>query len=137
MKKDNLLPNLIRICIDSYQDGTARGYVYFTTRKEGLPFTDLAKMMLLVDEVLDTQGFPQSFQEKRTFFKHVENAKYVYKPKIVVTSKEFYQHIGKCNTYNILVNTRYHASWQGILLNQDNQEIKSFDDAFVILNELI
>lgn len=138
MKRNSLLPNLIRLCIDGYQDGSAYGKVYFTTRKEAITFQDLAQMVIAVDNILDVQGYPQSFQDKRTFFKEkTKDSTYTYKPEIIINHDEWYNHLGTCQTYNILIESRYHTSWQGTLYDKDNYIIKSFDNIFSILNELI
>lgn len=138
MTKNRLLPNLIRICIDGYHDGNAYGKVYFTTQHNYIKFYDLAQMVIAVDNVLDLQGFPQSFQKKRSFSKNAaSDTKYKYKPEVVVSAEQWNKQLGLCKTYIIMIETRYHTSWQGILYDQNYYIIKAFDNILSILHELI
>lgn len=135
--KKLLLPNLIRICVDSYTPDAVEGRVYNPTSEEPIAFWDWGKLMVDVDYMFDCIGYPQAFQNKRTFNKEKESYSYNYKPEAKVSEKWFFNQEGAFATYNVYILSRQFSSWQGDICDKENEMIGHFSDALELLDILL
>ena len=118
--KSRIYPaNSIRVCVDSDAAQDFRGKFYSKMNREPISFRDFGEMIVLADKLFDKRGYPQTFQEKRSFrSKAPEKGRYAA-PEICLEDEEILaQQGGRC-TFDILVQSRRRAGWQGVLLGED------------------
>lgn len=65
--KLNLSNASLRICVNEVVKGRISGMVFSQRLREPMPFSDIASLLLQVEELLDEQDFPRAFQRKRQF----------------------------------------------------------------------
>lgn len=127
--------NCLHICVDCCEEDLA-GRIYCKMSSKELPFQNTSELLLRADSLFDEKGFPQSFQEKRTFVGHpVWHSRYGT-PKAFLTDEEVVNQNGAYWTFDILVYSRRRASWQGALLNPGRPG-RSFESAKELLEILI
>lgn len=137
MNNTVLSPDMLRICIDENQDGILSGRVYNSTYQKEIPFEDLGNMIVDIDKLFDYNGFPQSYQNRRSFQDHHEKQGYHYKPDNVVEHEWFFNQTGKLATFTTIVLTRQHSSWQGELYDDQNQLLMRYNDVMEMLDKII
>ena len=126
--------NMFRLCIDGTQE--LQGQVYTPLRKDPIPFVGV-EVVLELDKLFDATGFPQSFQDKRSFDEDSNKGNaYQGKPQLVLSQKEIESHYGKKATFDCFVKTRANASWQGTLYNIKGEEIGEFNGDVELLSLL-
>lgn len=126
MKAVYYAPNMLRLCMDHKNGKKISGRVYGTFLKEPVAFEDFAEMILRVDEAFDLQGFPQSFQDKRSFRKTAGENHHNPNPPVLTDSACFEAEEGTAGTYVVLVATRQNATWQGSVLFPDGSPMAEF-----------
>lgn len=126
--------NCLHICVDRCS-GDLAGRIYCRMSKEGLPFGNTGELLLRADALFDEKGYPQSFQEKRSFEGHSTWQSRYGAPEPSLTDEEVLSQHGVYWTFDILVYSRRRASWQGALLNPGRPG-RSFESAKELL-ELI
>jgi len=131
-------PNAIRVCIDEKINNAPQGRIYGTMLSEPLTFTDSANFLLQVDGIFDRQGFPQSFQTKRSFQEQdIHQASFNLKPPRVSESNKIINVFGKLKTFDITVTTRQNASWQGKISTPDGEQNTPFASELELLKLML
>lgn len=133
MNKINFEPNLIRVCIDKQSSILTKGRAYSPTTTNEIVFHDWAKLLIEIDNLLDRNGYPQAFQNKRSFKEEKTSFSYHYKPKIEVDESWFLSQVGECMTYNILIRTRQFTGWQGDLFDENGWHLGHFSNDLQLL----
>lgn len=128
--------NRFRVCIDS-GEGDVRGRVYSPLCTEEIPFTGIGELLLKMDKLFDSMGYPQAFQDKRSF----ENSKktdnlYRGIPKALRDSESILEKSGEHCTYDIAVESRRYTSWQGMIYDTKGCEQGSFHGEMELLEKL-
>ncbi len=143
-KSSNPLPrNGLRLCIHKVENKEAYGEVHSLLFKEPLHFQSFAEMLLMVDGMFDQIGYPQAFEEKRTFTDALVHTRpYDGSPDIMQDVKKIESCFGKRNTIEIRVETRRKANWQGTvyaITNRENkkQHVAHFCSEMELLRELM
>lgn len=129
--------NGFRLCIDECQNNVHKGRVYMPLSKHSIPFNDLTNMVLLVDKVYDRNDYPKAYQHKRSFYTE-ELPK--HKPELKYPIDKLLQQQGEIASFDILVMTRQHTSWQGLIKKTSGEVIDHFDsdlDLIQIISNLI
>lgn len=99
----------IRLCVDSYDFGVAKGrYYHPQIEKGGRAFESLAQFLVGAETLFDSMNFPQSYTAKRSFTP-------IRKIEAGGSSGEE-ELRGACATFEIRVLFRQHASWQGSVI---------------------
>ena len=80
-----------------------------------------------MDAVFDQVGYPQAFQEKRSFTGGTKAASYQGSPKRLQPQEAVTHERGQLWTVDVVVISRRDASWQGIVYDLDRQELGQFD----------
>lgn len=113
-EKTNCFPlNGIRICIDN-KDSNMEGRAYSPLWKACITFCGLEELLLKADKVFDEKGYPQAFQEKRSFLgKKCRPAAFRGLPSPETDEKTILSQQGMLETYDIVVESRRNTSWQG------------------------
>ena len=110
----------LRVCVDGVDGDKLWGRVFSMRLSAPIPFGDLGDFVMKMDQVMDEQNFPQSFQRKREFkagkkkrglgqvFKALEGEPLT--ADVVNAAK------GQLATFTVRVLTRQNASWQGHII---------------------
>lgn len=131
-------PNLLRICVDQTEAYSASGRVYCKLAEGELKFQSCEDLILGADELFDRVGFPQAFQQRRTFRKKKDEIQsYTAKPITFYTDEEIIAKRGKVKTIEVIVETRRSTSWQGIIRDSEGRYIADFEDALQIFSFML
>ena len=129
--------NAFRICIDHGKKDIL-GTAFSTLSNQAIPFYGLGELLVKMDAIFDKQGYPQSFQDKRSFEKEkkVQNRynglpRYRMKPETIREKK------GEEGTIDVMVTTRKNTSWQGYLLDLEGNTIQSFSGELSLMDGII
>lgn len=136
-REQNFLANMFRVCIDSYQEDIS-GRAYSPLCEEDISFVGIGELLLKMDRLFDYMGYPQAFQNKRSFEEAPEymNA-YRGIPQNVRGIDSILQQKGRHATYDISVESRRNTSWQGIIYNMDGTEQGEFSGEVELLAKLM
>ena len=122
-KRDRNYPvNMFRICIDN-DEGDVSGRAYSPVSKGEMVFEGIGELLLEVDKLFDNIGYPQAFQNRRSF-QEVYNPGNAYRgiPECVHDIDSILAQRGESYTYDIVVETRRNASWQGYVFDVHGTE---------------
>ena len=111
--------NSLRVCIDSGAAEDFRGRFYCKMNREPIGFRDFGELIVLADKLFDKRGYPQTFQEKRSFRGTTSGTGHYAAPEIFLSDEEILAQEGAHCTFDILVQSRRRAGWQGVLLGAD------------------
>ncbi|WP_455682703.1 hypothetical protein [Thomasclavelia sp.] len=125
--------NSFRLCIDKIEDNLCIGRVYTPLYSKALVFKDLTNMVLLMDEVFDNNNFPRAYQNKRSFKESNITGK---KAEIKFEIEKLLREKGEVATFDIIVTSRQHTCWQGIIKNMDGEIINSFKSELNLIDFL-
>ncbi|MCR5641195.1 MAG: hypothetical protein K6G04_07585 [Lachnospiraceae bacterium] len=127
MKNVNRYPvNGFRLCVDDTGEKLC-GWVHTPLQKEAIAFHGLEEVLLKMDEVFDRVGYPQAFQERRSFVKSEESNLYHGIPKACIEDEQMLGFRGKVDTIDVVVTSRRNSSWQGEMYDADGAHMGSFD----------
>ena len=126
--------NSFRLCIDTLEDNLCIGRIYSPLCPKALVFRDLTNMVLLMDEVFDKNNYPRAYQNKRSF-KKIEIMK--EKAEIKYEIEQLIKERGDIATFDIIVTSRQHTCWQGIIKNIDGKIVSSFKSELNLIDILI
>lgn len=88
-----------------------------------------------MDALFDQTGYPQSFQEKRSFKKvSAPNAAYRGVPATDVMYQDMQQYCGEIATLDVLVESRRNASWQGRVFSTEGQCLGEYDGEWGLID---
>lgn len=124
--------NQIRICVDTIGvDLTGRAYVPF--HEKVIEFTEILDLAVQLDKIFDTYGYPQAFQQKRSFTEEVDTNIYKGIPEMKWDGNTLRAQRGKIATLELYVRSRQDTSWQGWISVPHSSQSRKFqgDIAFV------
>ena len=130
----------MRLCIDANHSYDVSGRLY--SRKTGtyLRFASMAELLLETDALLDEIGSPQAFQRKRIFC----TGKPGEMTDIRLTTEQpsgadcvVEEQMGKCATFELVVQSRMHASWQGLLTDCDGTVRGRFESELQLMEMVL
>ncbi len=130
--------NCIRICMDCKEKKQFKGFLCGVAVEEPVAFCNWMDFMVKVDQVYDTIGKPQPTHVIRSF----DNTAPAYKPFVANPvryhqSEAIAQLHGRAATYDLVLLSRHHAEWQGLLKQEDGQVAGRFFTAEECLNLLL
>lgn len=128
--------NMFRVCIDTHKEDIS-GRVHSPICVEEIVFTGIGELLLKMDKLFDSIGYPQAFQNKRSF-ENREQLSNAYKgiPKAVREPEGILKQVGQCCTYDIAVVSRRNTSWQGIIYDVDGLEQGKFNCEVELMEKL-
>lgn len=118
--------NGFRICVDTEEQDMA-GRIYSLLVPEVITYSGWNELFLKMDAVFDQVGYPQAFQEKRSFTGGTKAASYQGSPKLLQPYEAVTHERGLLWTVDVVVISRRDTSWQGIVYDLDRQELGQFD----------
>ncbi len=134
LKDRKIFPiNLVRICIDVYQNAEISGRMYSKMQAEEIVFHSCSELLLKVDRMFDENGFPQAFQQKRTFKDRGTCKCYSGMPAEHMSDENIDKQCGETATFDLVVQTRCRTGWQGILWKTDATEGGRFGSEMELL----
>ena len=126
----NHMNSTLRICVDDASQQTLRGRVFSQRFLHPLKFSDMGSLCLYLEDVFDTQKFPQAFQQARTIVPCSNDMSIVApEPGDGMTPAVVRAARGAVATFEILVISRRSSTWQGSvdwLDGSDRQEFSSY-----------
>lgn len=128
--------NMFRVCIDTYR-GDVSGWAYSPMCEDGVAFSGIGELLLKMDKLFDSIGYPQAFQNKRSFEegKPLGNL-YRGIPKPVRKNEDILDKCGKLCTYDVAVESRHNTSWQGTVYDTEGRDVGRFDGEVELLEKL-
>lgn len=135
---DNYYPlNAFRICADRIDEDVA-GRVFSPLRLECIAFRGMGELLVKMDELFDKVGYPQAFQDKRSFDKDRERVN-LYRgiPEGELKPTDIVDKCGIVKTYDVIVNSRKNTSWQGTVYNADGTFVADFNGEIALLAAII
>ena len=121
-RKENYPMNGFRLCVDQVTEDIS-GTFFSPLLEKPVSYQGCNQLLLQMDALFDEKGYPQAFQEKRSFASEKKKiASYHGIPKRKGNSKEIYSQKGKIATMDIVVSTRRNTSWQGCIFKPGNWE---------------
>lgn len=118
--------NGFRICVDTEEQDMA-GRIYSLLVPEVITYSGWNELFLKMDAVFDQVGYPQAFQEKRSFTGGTKAASYQGSPKLLQPYEAVTHERGLLWTVDVVVISRRDTSWQGIVYDLERQELGQFD----------
>lgn len=130
--------NAVAVCVDTKTASGFSGRVYSTMLEEGMQFRDFPELMLNLDELFDAQGYPQSYQIKRSFLENARKpAGFCGNPPQKLPAEEVIRQKGVVATLYMVVATRKSTSWQGEIWDYKGRKIGSFSSDLELLKLFI
>lgn len=124
--------NRLRVCIDRCEKHLG-GRIYSRMSRTPLFFDNCCRLILCADRLFDECGYPQSFQDKRSFAgQAVQHAQYA-PPRLLISESEVACQSGRIGTFDIIVYARRHAGWQGALFHSDGTLLAAFQSELELL----
>ena len=136
MEEPYYMPNSLRLCIDSRADGNMGGRLYSTLNKNEIEFCDIMNMFTQADKMFDEKGYPQSYQDKRSFQKTAAPSGFRMNPIMERKPVDIINQKGKIQTFDIAVVTRRNTTWQGTIYDFQGKSLGTYKDILQILSIL-
>lgn len=128
--------NMARLCIDRYE-GDLSGRVYSKQQKRPLTFSGYGEMLLRMDDMFDRSGYPQAFQERRSFRqepKKKEQHRLQRPLKEYLNDSEMQKQKGIIRTLDVVVQSRRRSGWQGLLMDPERTRTVPFRSEMELLD---
>lgn len=125
-------PNLASICIDKAHSLGYQGRIYHKYDTEPQIFQDVRGILLILENLCDKSGYPQSSTQNR-YFKETENEKAKEEVSQVADIDKILNQNGDLATFVVHVKHRQHSTWQGEVVWAEKNEKRSFRSALELL----
>lgn len=130
-------PNAFRVCVDDLNNDIA-GRIYSPLVTEAILFVSIGEILVKMDELFDRHGYPQAFQDKRSFDSGKEQGNlYRGMPKTAQDDEDILYQLGREGTFDVIVKSRQNTSWQGALYNKEGTLLKEFNGEVELLASMI
>ena len=128
----------MRVEIALYENGIISGILRSRYLEEPYEFSDLMKMIEKMEEIFDTQKFPQAFMTQRTFnsIKHGIKTHETERNDIMKDALKHNAHEEAAHshcTFEITVKFRQNATWQGQILWAEKNQRQNFRSVLEML----
>lgn len=129
-------PNAFRMCIDNAEIDL-EGRIYSPLSEDVISFRGIGEALLKMDSLFDQAGYPQAFQEKRSFEekKHPEGG-YGGIPRTGAAAQRITESRGVLFTLDVLVDSRRNTTWQGSVTSPDSSVKLGFSGEMELLKAL-
>lgn len=104
----------LRVCVDHNEGGRLSGLVYSQRLTGPVAFHDVGELLLRLDELLDTQNFPQAYQKARSFAGGKgSEIPAATDPEHGMPAQTVAEAHGLAGTFLLQITARKNATWQG------------------------
>jgi len=125
-------PNLAAVCIDRCDGECYIGRLFHKYHAGPIKFHNLDYLLLQIDKLCDTSGYPQSTTINRAFVENKENTS----GKGALQVADFEQILdqkGGLATFVVHVKYRQHSTWQGEIVWAEKNKKRTFRSALELL----
>ena len=136
-------PNIINLCLDSYDNERQRGKLYHQYTPDAIVFATLFEAFGRMEQLYDKLCYPQAATRIRSFSEGRPKPAYgstLESPsekreeiKVMESFEEMIGHRGRDATFLIRVKCRQNSSWQGEVTWVDEQKRKYFRSALELI----
>lgn len=127
--RQQIVGQVIFIGIDSYEKRTVTGRLWHGCRGEEAPFSNLMQLILLLDRILENQGFPEA-QPGCKRFATPEGLSCSLPAETAEPGKPS---CGTLASFRLKILFRQNASWQGIVSWTESRQEESFRSALELI----
>lgn len=127
---------MFRICVDHVDEDRVSGRVFSRRLTAPILFSDLGGLLLQLENLLESQNFPQSFQRIRSFRQQELEFHDAVLPENALSEQVVRAAKGQMATCVLSVVSRQNATWQGIIDWLDGAQPKSFSSDLEFLKLL-
>lgn len=117
---------VLRLCIDQATGGHISGRIYSRRLSAPLSFSDMGSLLLQLEQLMDSQNFPQAFQRIRSFAKEGPQYPPSLLPEDAMSPETVAEAQGALATCTLRIITRKNATWQGDLVWSGQEDPVSF-----------
>lgn len=121
--------NTMMVCVDSFDDGIAKGRLYFYFKEDAISFLSLDQLLFAMEDVMDQVGTPQAWMKKRSFSKGKNDSG---KGEPIQNRNPFYDFQAICPqkghiaSFYVRIYSRMNSSVQGGVKFEGNSENVAF-----------
>ncbi|MBP1737221.1 MAG: hypothetical protein H6Q60_1102 [Oscillospiraceae bacterium] len=127
----------LRVCVDSGTGGELSGMAYSQRLTEPLVFSNLIRLILMLDQLMDEQNFPQAYQRARTFQEKAPRpVSSAAAPGEGLAADIVQSATGAAGAFTLFITSRREASWQGTIDWEDGSAPVSFASALQLIRLL-
>lgn len=120
-KRSDLPVSTLYICTDERNGENRAGRAYCRLFPSAIKFRDLGELLVKADLMFDKAGYPQAYQESRSFASD-EIRSVVYNPELHFSDEELREKQGRISTEYIIVSSRRRSGWQGIYIDSQGND---------------
>lgn len=117
--------NGVRICINEKKPAIL-GLAYSPLSENPIEFSDIGQLMISLDALFDKVGYPQSFQDKRSFTESESGNRYKGRPDAKTPGSDILSKSGEVATFDLVIDSRHDSSWQGAVSSANGELLGSF-----------
>lgn len=132
--------NSIRICVNEQELDEVQGTICGVGLEGVLPFYNMANLILVIEEALNTIGTPQAYQKVRSFHEEKQDKTetgFCGNPRKYKEATEIHAQEGRIKTLDVVVSSRQHTSLQGIVKNIEGRVVGEFHSDLDLINLII
>lgn len=127
-------PNFINICIDNNNDGELSGRIYHCYSNDSWKFTNILRLLEIIDDFFDKLNFPQAATSTRVFSRTTNSVPDNLTK--VLTPEEIIENRGDKGTFFLNVKYRQNSSWQGLVSWIEGNSTQQFVSVLELLKIL-
>lgn len=129
--------NGFRVCVDTAENDII-GVAYSPLESGSINYKGFNDLLLKMDSIFDRSGYPQSFQEKRSF-RSEKKTQQPYKgiPSNNQRTAEIFDKHGVLATFDVIITSRRNTSWQGKVYAENGELAGNFDGEIELLDFLL
>ena len=129
--------NGFRICVDE-KNTDITGRVYSPLSLTHMEFSGFNELLLKMDKLFDQVGYPEAFQEKRTFGTGKEGSStFQGIPEAIQSENDINKEHGLVDTLDVVVLARRNTSWQGKVYDNQNHLISQFKGEMELFSQVL
>jgi hypothetical protein len=127
----------LRICVSHTNEGDIEGMVYSNRLTAPLPYHNLIHLLFQLEQLLDTQNFPQAYQRLRTFLPNKEfKLPAAASPEAGLPLEEVHSATGEMGGFTLTIFSRRETTWQGSVDWEDGSEPEHFSSEMQLIHSI-
>lgn len=131
-------PSSVLVCVNRVEDGDPSGEIYSLYRNGTVLFHGVVELISRMDRLYDRIGFPQAFQQFRSFYTQEPAPAVIDKLEVIAPMEQMEQDVfelktGDKATFVIQVQFRQNSSWQGVITWTEQKKTRRFRSAMEMI----